>query len=122
MEFNFKRATAVDGILAFMEDTKSPDYLSLHLEREQLVFEYSNGDEVIRTVSPAILCSGCWFRAVATRYMFKLHFYPNKIWDQFLNLAVLYRYKNSYVYCLLKLKNTLSGHICMCAHTHTHIM
>ena len=66
------------GVLFFSEDTITNEKILLHLDGDAVKFEIRNVGSVISTTSPAVLCQNCWFRVVASRFVFcnSMTFFP----------------------------------------------
>ncbi|KAL5005213.1 hypothetical protein ScPMuIL_018669 [Solemya velum] len=63
-----KNADVQDALLAFLENPLSGAEFSVQLEAGRVVFEYNLNSEQVRINSPAVICDGCWFRVLASRY------------------------------------------------------
>ena len=55
------------GVLIFMENNQTSEFIMLHFIERKLVFDFNNGEELLRIYSRANICSGCWFKVIATR-------------------------------------------------------
>lgn len=58
-----------EGVMFFVENPDTREVLALQLIGAQIEFVFSTRDEnlAVTVRSPAILCSGCWFRVIANR-------------------------------------------------------
>lgn len=66
--FDFKYDAMAQGILFFTENNVTREKILIQISEGELVYEFSNVDITMIAVSSAVLCRGCWFRVIATRY------------------------------------------------------
>ncbi|CAD5124265.1 DgyrCDS12560 [Dimorphilus gyrociliatus] len=56
------------GVIFFVENKKNKEKLLLQIVNQQLMFAVHNDVSEVKVISPTTLCTGCWFRVIATRY------------------------------------------------------
>ena len=66
IDFRYSTPTA-QGLLFFVENSQTSEVIAIQIVEQRLMFIFNNQDEVLRIVSPADLCQGCWFRVIASR-------------------------------------------------------